>query len=71
MRYRIENIREIRKPDFEGKTQNVMEIRFEVGQKYRGTVTLPKEGFTEEKAKKVVQKAALEIKNLMEMEGEI
>jgi len=71
MRYKIVNVREVHERYSGGETLNNMEIRFEVGQKYRGTVTLPKEGFTEEKAKKAVQKAALEIKKLMEMEGEI
>jgi len=71
MRYRIENIRQIIEEDSEGKIQKIMEIRYEIAKRYRGTVTLPKEEFTEEKAKKVVHDEALKLKNLMEMEGEI
>jgi len=71
MRYRIINIREMREQDLEGKTQKVMEIRFEVGQKYRGTISLPHADFTEAKAKKAVREAALVIKTLMESEEEV
>jgi len=71
MKYTITNIREMRQADLDGKLVDLTEIRFEIADKYRGSVILPSEGFSEAVAKKAVRKKVLELKALMEFEGDV
>jgi len=70
MHYKITAIRERKEMDDKGVVREYVHIRFSIDRKFRGSVTLPKKGFTTDKAKKKIEEYVLELKPLLEAEKE-
>jgi len=56
--------------DDKGHVKEAVHIRFSIDRRFRGSVTLPKKGFSTDKAKKKIEEYVLELKPLLEAEKE-
>jgi len=70
MHYKITAIRERKEMDEKGIVREYVHIRFSIDRRFRGSVTLPKKGFSNDKAKKKIEEYVLELKPLLEAEKE-
>jgi len=70
MNYKITGIRERKEMDEKGVVHEYVYIRFSIDRRFRGSVALPKRGFTTEKAKKKIEEYIKELKTLLEEEKE-